>query len=103
MKLWRCLLIAFSLAATSPAAAKVIQVEVNNLAFSPAKTSAHAGDTIEWINKDFVVHSATAKDKQWDIALPTHGKGKALLKKAGHIDYYCKYHPTMEGAIEVSP
>jgi plastocyanin len=73
------------------------------VAYSPAKVSAHVGDTIEWSNKDIVDHSATAKNKEWDVALPAHGTGHVVVKKAGHFDYYCKYHPTMTGEIEVSP
>ena len=91
-----------SLAAASPAAAEVIRVDISNIAFSPAKISAHVGDTIEWNNKDFVAHSATAKSGEWDINLPPHNTGKVVLKKAQHIDYYCKYHPTMKGKIDVS-
>lgn len=93
----------FSLAAASPVVTRVIHVEINQLVFVPAKVSAHVGDTIEWGNKDIVDHSATAKNKEWDIALPAHGKGSVILKTPGHIDYYCKYHPIMKGEIEVSP
>lgn len=93
----------FSLAAASPAVARVVHIEINQLVFSPAKVSAHVGDTIEWRNKDIVDHSATAKHKDWDVALPSHGKGSVVLKKPGHIAYYCKYHPTMTGEVDVSP
>lgn len=91
------------LAAAAPAAAKEIHVDVRNIAFSPASVSAHVGDIVEWNNKDFVAHSATAKDGGWDINLPPHATGKMTLKKAGRIDYYCKYHPNMTGEITVSP
>lgn len=92
-----------SLAAASPAVARVIHVEINKLVFSPAKVSAHVGDTIEWENKDFVAHSATEKNKAWDIPLPVHGKGHLTLEKPGHFDYYCIYHPNMTGEIKVAP
>ena len=99
----RHLVILAYFAAASPAAAEVIHVDVNNVSYAPAKISAHAGDTIEWDNKDFVAHTATARNKDWDINLPPHGKGSAQVKKPGHVDYYCRYHPNMKGEIEVSP
>lgn len=92
-----------SLAAASPAAAEVIHIEVNNITYAPQKVVAHVGDTLEWQNKDFVAHTATARSKDWDINLPPHHKGNTVLKQQGHIDYYCKYHPNMKGEIEVNP
>ena len=56
---------------------------------------------IEWTNKDFVAHTATAKDGQWNISLPPGKTGSVVLKKAGRISYYCIYHPTMTGEIDV--
>lgn len=91
-----------SLVAASPAVARVIRVDISNIAFSPASISAHVGDTIEWDNKDFVAHSATARSGEWDINLPPHKTGKVVLKKAQRLDYYCKYHPNMKGEITVS-
>lgn len=91
------------LAAAFPAAARVIAIEVKGLGFSPASVTVQVGDTLEWSNKDFVAHTATAKDKAWDIVLPAHGKGSVTLKTAAHIAYYCKYHPMMTGDVEVSP
>lgn len=92
-----------TLAAASPAAAKIIKVDVTGIAFSPAKISAHAGDTIEWNNKDFVAHTATGRSGEWDVALPPHKSGRMVLEKAQHIDYYCRYHPNMKGEIEIAP
>ena len=88
-------------AAVSPAAAKTIQVTVQGIAFTPANISAQVGDTIEWTNKDFVLHSATARDHSWDINLPPNKTGRMVMKKAGAIAYYCRLHPNMTGTIEV--
>src|SRR4051812_35293052 len=88
-------------AATPAAAAEVIHVDVKAIAFVPAKITANVGDTVEWTNSDFVAHTATASGGDWDIALPVHGKGSVVLKKAGHIDYICRLHPNMKGEIDV--
>jgi plastocyanin len=90
-------------AAAIPAVAEVIKVDITGIAFSPPAVSARVGDTVEWNNKDFVAHTATARNKDWNVALPAHKKGSTIVKKPGHIDYYCTYHPTMTGEIDVRP
>jgi plastocyanin len=87
---------------TMPAQAKTIQVMVKGLAFSPATVTAHVGDTIEWVNKDPFVHTATVKGA-WEVMLPVGKSGSRVMKKAGTIDYYCRFHPNMKGQITVTP
>ena len=45
-----------------PAHAATIQITSTDLVFAPAEVSAKVGDTIEWINKDVFVHTATARN-----------------------------------------
>ncbi|HUN51130.1 MAG TPA: hypothetical protein VMU42_08430 [Candidatus Sulfotelmatobacter sp.] len=52
-------------------------------------------------SSDFVAHTATARDKRWDIAIPVKGRGRVTLDRAGVIDYYCRFHPDMTGRITV--
>ena len=89
------------LAKVSPATAETFKVEIKGLLFSPVDISAHVGDTVEWANQDFVIHSATARDYRWDVSLPVHGVGRVILDKPGLIKYYCRFHPNMTGNIEV--
>lgn len=89
------------LASVSPAVAETFKIEIKGLLFSPADISARVGDTIEWANQDFVVHSATARDHQWDVLLPVHGIGRVTLDKQGLIEYYCRFHPNMKGTVTV--
>ena len=89
------------LATVSPATAETFKVEIKRLLFSPADISAHVGDTVEWANQDFVIHSATSRDPQWDVLLPVHGVGRITLDKPGLIKYYCRFHPNMTGNIEI--
>ena len=69
---------------------------------SPAEASAKGGDTIEWINKDIVAHTATARNGDWDVTMPPKKTGTLVLKKAGMIDYYCRFHPNMKATLAVS-
>ena len=64
--------------------------------------TAHVGDTIEWVNKDFILHTATARDKSFDVKIPANATASFTLKQAGEIDYYCRVHPNMTGHISVS-
>jgi plastocyanin len=85
------------------AVAKTIRVEVKDLAFVPAQITAHVGDAIEWMNDDFVVHTATARDGRWDVKLPPHATGRTVVNGPGTVPYYCRYHPNMKAQITVVP
>jgi plastocyanin len=86
----------------SVARADTIQVKMEKLGFAPAEITAHVGDTIEWVNSDFVVHTATARDGSWDVLIPVNAKKTVVLKTEGMVNYYCKFHPNMTGRILVS-
>jgi plastocyanin len=76
---------------------------IDKLKFSPAEVSAHVGDTIEWVSNDFVAHTATARNKDWDVAIPAKGTGRVTLQHVGEVDYFCRFHPNMTGGISVAP
>ncbi len=87
--------------AASTLAGEVVQVKISDLAFMPSETTAHVGDTIEWVNDDFIDHTATAKGGEWDVTVLA-GKAKQLqLTRAGEFDYFCRFHPNMTGKIRV--
>ncbi len=97
-------LTALALVAQSISAqAATIQITMENLAMLPAEASAKIGDTIEWINKDIVAHTATARNGDWDVMLPPNTTGTLVLKKAGTVDYYCRFHPNMKAVLEIEP
>ena len=81
--------------------AETIKIEVKTLAFSPAKVTAHVGDTIEWANADFIAHTATARNQEWDVALPPNKTARLTLKKPGTVEYFCRFHPNMTGTVSV--
>src|SRR3954451_8009060 len=86
-----------------PARAATIEITMENLVISPAEVSAKVGDTIEWINKDVFAHTATAKNGDFDVTLPPKKSVTSVLKKAGTVDYYCRYHPNMKARFKVEP
>jgi plastocyanin len=94
---------ALTLATSVSAHAATIQITMENLVIAPAQVTAKVGDTIEWINKDILAHTATARNGDWDVVLPPKKNGTLVLKKAGTIDYYCRFHPNMKATLTVEP
>jgi plastocyanin len=88
---------------SAPAHAATVRIAMQDLEIAPAEASAKVGDTVEWVNKDIFVHSATARNGDWDVELPPNKTGTVVLKKPGVIDYYCRYHPNMKAKLTVSP
>jgi plastocyanin len=88
-------------AMTVPAHAATITITMEKLVISPAEVSAKVGDTVEWVNKDILAHTATAKNGDFDVMLPPNKTGTFVLKKAGTVDYYCRFHPNMKATLKV--
>lgn len=91
------------LPALSPAAAAPhsYTVVIDKLKFGPLPAQLHKGDTIIWLNHDFLRHSATAADHSFDVDLPAGATRKSVLNKAGSIAFVCRYHPGMRGVLQV--
>ena len=83
--------------------AEVIQIVIDKMVFSPTETTAAVGDTIEWVNNDILAHTATARNGDWDVAIAAKKTVSYVLKRAGSIDYYCRYHPNMKATLKVAP
>jgi plastocyanin len=83
------------------ARAEAIQVKIEKLAFMPSEVTAHVGDTIEWVNADFVAHTATARDGAWDVMIAPSATTSIVLKAGGTVDYYCRFHPNMTGQVTI--
>jgi plastocyanin len=85
------------------ARAQTIEVTIDNLAFAPAEVNAKVGDTIEWVNKDALVHTATATNGDWNVTIAPKKSERVVLKKPGAVDYFCTLHPNMKGRVVVVP
>ena len=97
------LVAALSLEIPVSAHSMTIQISMENLVISPAEVSAKVGDTIEWVNKDVFAHTATAKNGDFDVTLQPNKNGSFVLKKAGNVDYYCRFHPNMKATLKIAP
>jgi plastocyanin len=83
--------------------AATIQITIDKLIYAPAEATAKVGDTIEWINKDMLAHTATATNGDWNVMIGPSKTASLVLKKAGTIDYFCKFHPNMKARITIAP
>lgn len=86
-----------------PAQSATIQVVIDNLEFTPPEVTAKVGDTVTWINKDPLAHTATATNGDFNVVIAPKKTGQARLNKAGTVDYTCTYHPNMKGRITIAP
>jgi plastocyanin len=84
------------------AGAETIHVVIEKLGYEPAQISAKVGDTIEWENKDVIAHTATVRG-DWDVVIPAKKTASIVLKKAGDVEYYCRFHPNMTARIAIAP
>jgi plastocyanin len=92
------------LAMTAPSPAATVTIVMQNLVITPAEVSAKVGDTIEWVNKDVVAHTATAQQGgAFDVMLPAGKSGSLVVTKAGTFAYYCRFHPNMKATLTVAP
>jgi plastocyanin len=83
-------------------AGAAVRVTIADLAFSPGDITVKAGDTVEWVNNDFVDHTATAKNGDWDIMIPAGKSVQRKITKVGTFTYFCRVHPDMVGTIRVT-
>ena len=81
-----------------PSSAATLTVTIDKMVFTPAVIEAKVGDTIEWINKDRLVHTATVKGG-WEVMIPAGKTVTSTVERAEAVDYYCRFHPNMKGSL----
>ncbi|HVJ76906.1 MAG TPA: cupredoxin domain-containing protein [Hyphomicrobium sp.] len=102
---WRsiaCALLALLAGCGVGIAGAAVRVTIADLVFSPADITVKAGDTVEWVNNDFVDHTATAKNGAWDVMIPAGKSAHLKMTKVGTFTYFCRVHPDMVGTIRVT-
>ena len=97
------LALAFVAAGTLAAAAADYTVVIDKMKFGPVPAEVHPGDTIVWQNNDILRHSATARDKSFDVDLPAKTSVSMVVGAAGTVAFYCKFHPGMTGTLVITP
>jgi len=89
------------LAGPAPAAAATRTIEIDAMAFAPPSVTVRRGDTVVWVNRDLVPHTATA-GKVFDSGAIAPGRSwTTIAKTPGRHDYVCTLHPTMRASLLV--
>ncbi len=94
-------LIVCILPAPASGAGESVRIAIGNLAFSPVEVTAKVGDTVTWVNGDFVDHTATDKGGAFDVAIAAGKSAELTLTSPGTFAYYCKAHPNMTATLRV--
>jgi len=77
-------------------------IVISSMRFNPAELTLQKGDTVVFVNKDFVVHDITQQpDKTWTSSNLSPGQSYKLAVRASS-DYNCSIHPTMKGRLIVA-
>lgn len=77
-------------------------VTIDGASFTPEVLTVKAGDTIVWMNKDIIPHTATSKAAGFDSLLIATGKSWTYeAATTGDFPYVCTFHPTMKGTLRV--
>lgn len=78
-------------------------VTIKKFEYVPGALSVRAGDTIDWVNEDIVPHTATARDRSWDTGEIKPGESATIpITEVFSPEYFCVYHPMMEGSVVLS-
>jgi plastocyanin len=84
------------------AAPKTHRIVIANMAFAPSPAGIRAGDTVVWVNKDIFRHTATARDKSFDVDIAPGKEGRTVVNRPGQFAYFCRYHTAMKGTLAVA-
>lgn len=77
-------------------------IEIRNLEFAPKEINVKPGDIVKWINHDFIPHTATANDQEWNSGfLDVKASWQMTVDENTFEDYFCIYHPNMTGKIKM--
>jgi plastocyanin len=96
------LLVAATMAVTSPAQAADVEVKIDNFTFNPQQITVKTGDTVTWTNHDDIPHTVTSKTMVFrSKAMDTDDKFSFTFVTPGKYDYFCSLHPHMTGLIVV--
>jgi plastocyanin len=77
-------------------------VTMENFQFNPPSITVKPGDTVEWVNKDILAHTATATDRAFDSkSIDAGASWSWTAGKPGSYGYYCTFHPNMTAVVEV--
>jgi plastocyanin len=80
----------------------VHRVSMRGYLYAPATLRVRAGDVVEWVNDDAVVHTVTAETGGFDSrGIQPGARWRARFAERGVYAYYCSPHPFMKAVVVV--
>jgi plastocyanin len=79
---------------------KTHTVIMETMEFRPKMLTVRSGDSIVWVNKDLVPHTAT-NDRFDSKTIPAGKSWKYTILTKGDFPYGCTFHPTMRATLRV--
>jgi plastocyanin len=76
---------------------------LGNASFSSNPAVVKVGQTVAWRNADSVSHTATGSGFDTGTVAPGQTSRAISFTTAGNLDYHCSIHPSMVGALSVTP
>jgi glucose/arabinose dehydrogenase/plastocyanin len=95
-------------AVTPTPGALVVEVGMQNLAFIPDEVEIEAGTTVRWTNEENLPHTVTSGARGNPTTLFDSGtmvEGDTFtftFDQAGTYNYFCAFHPGMDGVVVVT-
>jgi plastocyanin len=78
-------------------------VTIEAMRFQPEVLSVASGDTIVWVNKDLVPHTATSVAGSFDSKDIQADKSWSYTSRTkGDFAYTCTFHPAMKATLRVN-
>ena len=93
---------AVNAARATDVAPRVHTVLIEGMRYQPEGLTVAAGDTVVWINRDMVPHTATSASGRFDSNEIAPGKSWThSVRDTGEFAYICTYHPLMKAVLRV--
>ena len=82
------------------------EVAIAGFLFGPKELTVQVGDTVTWTSSDDTQHTVTGRDPATKATIDSESLRqtdvyRATFEAAGAYEYFCVFHPNMQGTITV--
>jgi plastocyanin len=92
-------------APVAEAAPGATEVSIAGFLFGPTELMVQVGDTVTWTSSDDTQHTVTGREAAKAVldsaSLRQAGTYEARFDAPGTYEYFCVFHPNMQGTITV--
>jgi plastocyanin len=85
----------------TPAAGATVTVTIDGMRFQPERITARRGDTLVWVNRDLVPHTATVAGGFDSGPIQPGAQWRGTVPAPGRHEVRCTLHPTMKAMLVI--